>query len=48
MEQQEVAVVPGSGFAILLSDAIRISYAISEDKLEEGFDRIEKFIHENY
>ncbi len=48
MEQQEVAVVPGSGFGSYSSDAIRISYAISEDKLEEGFDRIEKFIHENY
>ncbi len=44
MKEYEVAVVPGSGFGSHSSDKVRISYATDDAKLEEGFDRIEKFL----
>jgi aspartate/methionine/tyrosine aminotransferase len=44
MKEVEVAVVPGSGFGSYSSDRVRISYATEDAKLEEGFNRIEKFM----
>ncbi|MEM3428038.1 MAG: aminotransferase class I/II-fold pyridoxal phosphate-dependent enzyme, partial [Nitrososphaerales archaeon] len=39
-----VAVVPGSAFGKLGEGCIRISYATSIDKVEEGARRITKFL----
>ncbi len=47
MKEQEVAVVPGSGFGSHSEDKIRISYATEDEKLAEGFDRIETFLKNN-
>ena len=44
MKEVEVAVVPGSAFGAFSNDHIRISYATDDDKLEEGFNRIELFL----
>lgn len=41
LEEAYVAVVPGGAFGA--DDYIRISYAASMEKIEEGLDRIEKF-----
>ncbi len=45
MIDQEVAVTPGSAFGSYSEDHIRISYATSNQKLEEGFNRMEKFVN---
>ena len=42
LEEEKVAVVPGIGFGV--DDFIRLSYATSKENIEEGMDRIEKFI----
>lgn len=42
LEQQHVAVVPGTGFGA--PDYIRISYATSMEKLKKGAERIKKFV----
>lgn len=42
LEQVNVAVVPGSGFGT--PEYIRLSYAISMERIKEGLDRIAKFI----
>jgi aspartate aminotransferase len=42
LEQEKVAVVPGSGFGA--KDNIRISYAASMEQLEEGIARIKRFV----
>ena len=44
VEEQKVACVPGSAFGSHSNDSLRISYATSDEKLEEGFNRIEKFL----
>jgi aminotransferase len=44
MREVEVAVVPGSGFGSYSDDYVRISYATEDRLLEEGFNRIEKFL----
>ena len=44
MKSVEVAVVPGSGFGSHSEKMIRISYATDQDKLEEGFNRIESYL----
>ncbi|UYP46159.1 Aromatic-amino-acid aminotransferase 2 [Candidatus Lokiarchaeum ossiferum] len=44
VQEQKVACVPGSGFGSYSNDSLRISYATSDEKLEEGFNRIEKFL----
>jgi aspartate aminotransferase len=42
LEQEKVALVPGSGFGA--ADNVRISYATSLDVLEEGVARIKRFL----
>lgn len=42
LEQEFVAVVPGSGFGA--SDYMRVSYATSMEQLEKGMARIKKFV----
>jgi len=42
LEEAKVAVIPGSGFGA--PNYIRVSYATSLDQLQEGFQRIKKFI----
>jgi aspartate aminotransferase len=37
-----VAIVPGIAFG--LDDYARISYTLEDEKLEEGLERIEKFL----
>ena len=44
MIDQEVAVTPGSAFGSYSEQYNRISYATSNQKLEEGFNRIENFV----
>jgi len=44
LENSKVAVVPGSGFGS--PDYVRLSFATSKDKLEEGLNRIELFLKE--
>lgn len=43
LEQERVAVVPGAAFGSAYRDYIRLSYTVKEDKLQKGFDRIQKF-----
>lgn len=45
LEQQHVAVVPGSGFGA--PRHIRISYATSLEQLQKGIERIDKFVRGN-
>lgn len=44
LEEQRVAVVPGDAFSSLGEGYIRISYAYSMEILEEGMNRIERFV----
>ncbi len=44
LEEQDVAIIPGSAFSEYGEGYIRISYASSMDQLEEGLDRIEVFL----
>ncbi len=44
MTEQEVAVVPGSAFGSYADEYVRISYATSQDNLEEGLNRMEEFV----
>ena len=44
LNEQKVAVVPGTAFGLGLDDYIRISYASSLDNLKEALSRIEKFL----
>ena len=44
MKAVEVAVVPGSGFGTYSNDCVRMCYAMDDKLLEEGFNRIEKFL----
>jgi aminotransferase len=48
MKEVEVAVVPGADFGSYSNDMIRISYATEDAKIEEGFNRIERFLKKNY
>ncbi|HEX6922912.1 MAG TPA: pyridoxal phosphate-dependent aminotransferase [Bacillales bacterium] len=45
LEEQKVAVIPGSGFGS--PDNIRLSYATSLENIQEALDRIENFIQGN-
>ena len=47
LDQEHVAVVPGSAFTEYGEGFIRISYANSMETLVEGMDRIERFIRGN-
>lgn len=44
LDQERVAVVPGDAFSVYGEGYIRISYAYSMEILEEGLNRLEKFI----
>jgi len=45
LEEEKVAVVPGSAFGKEGKDHVRISYAASFRELSEALDRIEAFVH---
>jgi len=45
LEQQHVAVIPGSAFGPSGSGFVRVAYASSMAKIEEALTRIERFIH---
>jgi len=42
LEQEKVAVVPGSGFGT--KDHIRLSYATSLEQIDKGMERIARFV----
>jgi aspartate/methionine/tyrosine aminotransferase len=44
LEEAHVAVVPGSGFGT--GDHVRLSYATSQENIEEGLQRMKKFFGE--
>ncbi|RST70878.1 aminotransferase A [Siminovitchia acidinfaciens] len=44
IEEAQVGVVPGSAFSPIGEGYVRISYAYSMEHLEQGLDRMEKFI----
>ncbi len=44
LEEQRVAVVPGDAFSIYGEGYVRISYAYSMEVLEQGMERLEKFV----
>ena len=44
LEQERVAVVPGTAFGECGEGFLRISYAYSVDNLKKALDKIEKFI----
>ncbi len=44
MEEEHLACVPGEGFGSYSGNSIRISYATTDGQLEEGFNRMEKFL----
>ena len=44
LEEEHVAVVPGSGFTNFGEGFIRISYATSIENINEGLKRIERFV----
>lgn len=46
LEKANVAVIPGVAFGKSCKSNIRISYAISIEKIEEGIARIKKFVEE--
>ena len=45
LERERLAVVPGSSFSRFGEGHIRISYAYSEAVLEDGLNRLERFLH---
>jgi len=44
LQEQQVTAIPGDGFGDAGSGYIRISFALSEDELIQGLDRIEKLV----
>ena len=44
LEEEHVAVVPGSNFSKNASGYVRISYGTSMEKIEEGLNRMERFL----
>ena len=44
LKDQQVALVPGIGFGSGGEGFVRMSYAISEEKIHEGIDRIARFV----
>ncbi|WP_457558820.1 pyridoxal phosphate-dependent aminotransferase [Candidatus Harpocratesius sp.] len=44
VKEQKVACVSGTAFGSFSENSLRISYATTDEKLEEGFNRIEKFL----
>ena len=47
LQEQKLAVVPGTAFGDSGEGFIRISYAYSIDELREALDRIEKFAEQH-
>ncbi|WP_202078472.1 aminotransferase A [Caldalkalibacillus salinus] len=45
LEEQKLAIVPGSAFSNYGEGYVRISYAYHDDILEEGADRLQRFLH---
>jgi aminotransferase len=46
-EKNKLAIIPGSSFGLGGAGYIRLSYAISIDKLEEAMDRLEAYVKSN-
>ena len=46
LESQQVAVVPGITYGDCCEGFVRIAYTVNEEKIEEGIERIRKFIQE--
>jgi aminotransferase len=44
LQEEKVAVVPGSAFGACGEGFVRISYAYSIEELKAAFERIERFI----
>jgi aspartate aminotransferase len=44
LDEYGVVVAPGVGFGSTVSDHLRVSFATDEASLDEGFDRIERFL----
>ena len=44
VKEEHVACVPGNSFGSYSNNSLRISYATSDELLEEGFNRIERFL----
>ncbi|MHA1795542.1 MAG: pyridoxal phosphate-dependent aminotransferase [Promethearchaeota archaeon] len=44
VKEQKVACVSGTAFGSFSENSLRISYATTDEKLEEGFNRIKKFL----
>lgn len=47
VHESKVAVVPGSAFSQLGEGYFRISYAYSQETLEEGLNRLESYVREH-
>ncbi|MGM0558085.1 MAG: pyridoxal phosphate-dependent aminotransferase [Myxococcota bacterium] len=43
LQEQDVVVIPGSGFGAAGEGFLRIAYTVAEPKLRDGFDRIKHF-----
>ena len=44
LEKEHVAVIPGSNFSKNASGYVRISYGTSMEKIEDGLNRMERFL----
>jgi len=44
LEQEKVAVVPGTAFDATLTNYVRVSYATGFAELEKAVERIERFV----
>lgn len=44
LKEEKVVVVPGVGFGSAGEGFVRLAYAISEEEIEEGVKRIERFV----
>ena len=44
LEEQKIAIVPGTAFGECGEGYVRVSYAYSMDRLKEAISRIEKFV----
>ena len=44
LEEQKIAIVPGTAFGESGEGYVRVSYAYSMDRLKEALSRIEKFV----
>ena len=44
LNEEKVAIVPGTAFGSEGDGFLRISYALSEDKIREGLKRIARFM----